>query len=59
MTSDPWADPLPVCDRCGTVLFIHGDTLAGDLCDLSLALDQFKRGLFPRTWWWLYDRRKR
>ena len=28
----------PICDNCHTFLFIHGDTLNGQLCDLNLAM---------------------
>lgn len=35
MSDDPYT---PTCDACGLILFLHGDTIAGQACDISLAL---------------------
>lgn len=35
-----------VCDNCKTPLIIHGRTVAGQMCDLQLAMTDFWRGLF-------------
>lgn len=31
---------IPVCDACGTPLMIHGDSFAGQVCDVTLGLSQ-------------------
>ena len=35
----------PICDNCHTHLVIHGETLAGELCDLDMALRDAGRAL--------------
>jgi len=56
-----------VCDRCDTPLVIHGDTLAGQGCDLGLAMSDLWRSLLIgvmgerrgwRAWWASYDRER-
>lgn len=55
----------PVCDRCETLLYIHGDTMAGQICDINLAMSDLWRSLLIgvmgerrgwKLWWELYDR---
>jgi hypothetical protein len=54
-----------LCDACQTPLVIHGDTLAGQACDLHLAMSDLWRSLLIgmmgerrgwRIWWLTYDR---
>jgi hypothetical protein len=47
---------VPVCDRCGLELYMHGDTLAGQACDLNAAFDDLWRSLLGRFWWKGYNR---
>lgn len=47
---------VPECDRCGLELWMHGDTLAGQACDLNAAFDDLWRAIFGRFWWRFYVR---
>lgn len=50
---------LPTCDRCGVELYLHGQTMAGQVCDLNAAFDEFWRSLLGRFWWKDYHRADR
>jgi len=59
------SDLGPTCDRCGTELVVHGETFAGQACDLHLAASDLGRAILIgvlgerrgwRAWWESYDR---